>query len=373
MESYVYTILVVVIHFVTFVTGLSPIPNSSHSSHLFKAIPSKDFVVGQRLCREGGQGSWVQDSEPRVPLVPFGWNSITGRNGSYLAFNGRGLLYDNNGQDHKRILRLQRPSLLKFLWRPKDCELRNLSKSEVKTMLRGLWVHFDGDSLARDTYYDFLEALDVQGFLRSKVHVDQRLVAEGSNTLVTFGWNPSHGKGCITDVSWEGRGNGRLAPDVWIYTTGVWDLRWKTRGRTFVQRVECTLKLKPNNTLGIVRLNTIYLNTAHLHSMIEVSKGNPRLVAFNGLTLNLIAQYNANVGPFYLRQWHAMDPVPLVEPRPELSTDGLHYTGVGSRWFTLVLLNLVHTCDMLCTDRPMSNWTAEMRSSGNLPKLMALR
>lgn len=156
------------------------------------------------------------------------------------------------------------------------CDLVNLTKADVQRLLRGLWIHFEGDSLARDTYYDLLEALDCPDLQRNKTHDDQVATKLAHNTLVTIRFDPTKGSTCPKLGSWTSFGvKDRPYPDIWVYNTGLWDLLRRTKGRSFKRRMDCTLKLKPTFTLGIVRLNTLY----------AVNRtGNSRLGALNSVT-----------------------------------------------------------------------------------------
>jgi hypothetical protein len=134
----------------------------------------------------------------------------------------------------------------------------------------------------------------------------------------------------------------------------------------FRERISCILaeKARAPRTLTIARMNTVYAEED------KMAEANGKLRAYNAEWKSMVENFNCGkVG--YLDRVHVFDPVPLIESRPELSVDTVHYTGVGSRWFTLWLLNLVAACDERCAVTPMAKWTVETSCSVAAPAARA--
>ena len=54
-----------------------------------------------------------------------------------------------------------------------NCNYRIFNKRQVESALAGRWLHLDGDSLTRDTFYDLIEIFQDEMIIRSKSHDDQ--------------------------------------------------------------------------------------------------------------------------------------------------------------------------------------------------------
>jgi hypothetical protein len=301
-------------------------------------------------------GSWVrlEGGETAVPLVDYGWDSRDVTTKPPLAYGPDGLDFSSNGQGGSAPFMRHEPNeMLQWRWAPKGCALRNLTKREVQRMIGGLWIHLDGDSLQRDIYFDIAEALDGDNFQRVKAHED---ISYGlpDGTLLTMGWNPAFKPNC-DGAPWAGKHPTKAQPDVHIYNTGLWDIPHSTPMSDFRERIGCILaeKARAPRTLTIARMNTVYAEKD------KMAEANGKLRAYNAEWKSMVDAFNCGRGVGYLDRVHVFDPVPLIESRPELSVDTVHYTGVGSRWFTLWLLNLVAACDERCAATPMAKWTAE--------------
>jgi hypothetical protein len=278
-----------------------------------------------------------------------------------LAYGPDGLDFSSNGQGGSAPFMRHEPNeMLQWRWVPKGCALRNLTKREVQRMIGGLWIHLDGDSLQRDIYFDIAEALDGDNFQRVKAHED---ISYGlpDGTLLTLGWNPAFKPNC-DGAPWAGKHPTKAQPDIHIYNTGLWDIPHSTPMNDFRERIGCILaeKARAPHTLTIARMNTVYADK------VLSADANAKLRAYNAEWKSVVDAFNCGkVG--YLDRVHVFDPVPLIESRPELSVDTVHYTGVGSKWFTLWLLNLVAVCDERCAVTPMAKWATETSCGAAAP------
>lgn len=306
-------------------------------------------------CTEmDGAGAWkhLESGHTVVPLVDYGWDSRNVATKPLLAYGQHGLDFSSNGQGGgASIMRHSPNELLEWRWVPTRCEMRNLTKKDVQRIIGGLWIHFDGDSLQRDIFYDIAEALDGDNFQREKVHTDiSYSLPDG--TLLTLGWNPPDKPNC-NGAPWAGMHNTRTHPDIHIYNTGLWDIPRLTPITNFRERIKCILaeKTRAPRMLSIARLNTVYANEERVGA-------NAKLRAYNAEWKSMVDAFNCGRVSF-LDRVHIFDPIPMIETRPELSIDSVHYTGVGSRWLALGLLNLVATCDEWCATTPISKWAAE--------------
>lgn len=73
----------------------------------------------------------------------------------------------------------------------------------------------------------------------------------------------------------------------------------------------------------------------------DLQVANQRLQVLNRWAVEAIRRYNCGRDG-YLDRWHIADLAPAMYQRPELARfDRVHYTGVGSRHFTLMLLNVI--------------------------------
>lgn len=129
--------------------------------------------------------------------------------------------------------------------------------------------------------------------------------------------------------------------------TGLWDIPLNTPDAEYLQRLNCTLNAKPPGTLGIYRLNSMYSEAER----DDLHTANLRLQQLNRWTVEAIRRYNCG-REGYLDRWHIADFAPAMYQRPELARfDRVHYTGVGSRTYTLMLLNVIAEA----TER-LGNW-----------------
>jgi hypothetical protein len=244
-----------------------------------------------------------------------------------------------------------------------------LNVTGVDALLRGRWLHLDGDSVGRDIFFDISEAVrqgeGIAAVAREKAHADLDVTMGGAH--LTLGWNPADRPICEAETTWARqppRPEGPAAPDIWIYTVSLWELAKRPgEERTvadFRRRLECELDLKPPRTLGIFRGSTMYSEWVGATAACEAGPEacaemqarhsgftNPRLRNFTLAAREAIAAWNARTAPRGDSRWHTVDPWDMLfSRRNELGfrRDGIHYTGVGSRTMTHAILQVVAAC-----------------------------
>ena len=96
-----------------------------------------------------------------------------------------------------------------------------MTAGDVAALLHGRWIHIDGDSLARDTYFDLLQALDHGEVARVKAH--HNLSATYGATRVTMDFNSGNvplAERCAAPYSGQAAEN---FPHVWVYSLSLWE------------------------------------------------------------------------------------------------------------------------------------------------------
>ena len=335
-----------------------------------------------------------------MPLVPYNKSNAGLLNEDGFKFPGL------ENAPNKELF--QPASALGFEWQPEGCSYASpgMTADGVAQLLAGRWVHIDGDSLARDTYFDLLQAIEQGEVVRVKVH--HNLSATIGATRVTMDFNAG-------DVPLEQRcANPYVAgspaenfPHVWIYSLSLWDngargsssrscdlpicadgraLRYHYPPPPFAfpnpdfalrpphpshsracacaakepkdlptdedmtRIVTCALERKAPGTFGVIRLSSIFSGELDNPSNLRVRN-------FTVLARAAIAEYNAKIAvtggasAASTLPWHFWDPWDMLRTRRTevgFHVDGIHYTGVGSRTMTYGLLQLVAACDKFC-------------------------
>ena len=230
-------------------------------------------------CRPQCQGNyttagWEPTAKPIVPFVPFGWVESHSTAGA-LHFDASGYRYCSNGQGGVWHAVLKPLSSLKFNYVSGDaaCPYRTFDKASARACLAGKWIHMDGDSLARDQYYDMLELVGaLTSCVRIKTHNSQEFVYPDIGLRVSIGSMMSkdtgsfHRGAACPKPSWTRLANARFPePAVHVYETGLWFLNTggsSTTGlesdTTYTRRMRCVGQANPPGTLGIYRTTSPY-------------------------------------------------------------------------------------------------------------------
>ena len=327
----------------------------------------------ERACLDVLAGAWepLPDGTMAVPLVA--WNTTSSSN----AFTERGYEFSRGSEGYAPTWHSQPPAMLAWEWVPEGCAYAapELPPPALATLLAGRWLHFVGDSLMRDHFYDVMQAL-AGSVDRVKVH--HGLAADlAGNAAVTFdfitGGDPEwHLKEPCSErggaVSWAALPQvtaTRSAPDVLIYGIALWDLNYAIPHPEAVvsTRIACEIRRKPPQTLGILRLPAVYNEAGSAHPAIALYL-NELLRVFAAVARERVVEYNAEVvaaangAPVPAAAlWHIFDAFPVINPRrkePGFTHDSVHYPGVASSSVTHGMLNIVAGCDALCAPPPGS-------------------
>lgn len=311
------------------------------TEHLVESVkPQKVLFTSESV--EG----WRDVDSPVIPMVsPFeaGKNVHSGEDIFYDP--RRGYSFPCNGQNYKFNNIFYNTSVLSKVFNASQSH-QIFSQEDAARCIAGKWIQIDGDSLARDNFYDLTELFGMTWNEKSKSHADMvqkyanRELFENTlgfdqeqkegmeythagGTKISFGWDPTS-KSDGTPPSWYGE-NGKDCPDVWVYSTGLWD---NTKNTTFA-KYESRLKAVAQFDDSCVKTKVLRLTTPFAFGVAP---------QYNEYTIgyNRIAKLHLQPKGF-----KTLDTWPIVGSRPELSQDGVHYTGPGSKWITNELLNLI--------------------------------
>lgn len=293
------------------------------------------------------QYSWVTSEHPTVPLVDNGWMEIVDNN-TVLFLNGSGYQYCSNGQLKKwQTVRAPTNSLYQaYVPLQKQCQYPPLEKDLVLETLRGKWIHMIGDSLTRDSYYDLLEYLGAQSACsREKVHMDiqtiHTLKADNSHKIyISLSFNAAKHPSCthddfylsnVTGVTDHGERSFPAVPDFVIWSPGLWfrsPLR-KSQRPNMRKRLAClgNASLQFPSTKFIFRTTTPYAeHSTKFQSEIDL------IYSHNEEGIRIL---------WHNYKWNLLDTWTMLRKRGDLSVDGGHYTGVGSKTITYLLLEML--------------------------------
>lgn len=271
---------------------------------------------------------WKNTSHNIVPL--FGCSKDNSTNDK-KTFNGskcnqRGYIFAGN---HYGGIYYNPSNILQFELGSTKCHFKVYQDRDKNIFTKNnLWIHVEGDSVMRDIYYDFKEYFTKMYRPRVKIPHSHSFYING--TLLSFSSNPGTFtfpcKGLKTWKLYTQEYN-RSYPDVWIYNTGLHDIAvFNTTNNTYVQKMRCLNTFVDNRTLAIFRLTTpTGKNLDHRPVRYRVAELNK--IALNELDTRLWNIFDA----YYL----------LYNRRNELRVDGMHYSGVGSKWMTNMLLDII--------------------------------
>ena len=283
-------------------------------------------------------GTWVATDSPIVLGVPFGWNVTSSHANTDIFFDARGFKHCTNGQGGKWGTVLQAPEDLKFRHAPgcrgqAACAERIFDREAARACLRNKWVHMDGDSLVRDQFYDLLELLGAQPpCSREKSHQAHVRAVPELNMTLSQGFNPADHSAC-TPNEWHTIGRSarppRANPDVWLWSPGLWFMPDMPESAfdQFDKRLECVGRERGDTPLAIFRTTTPYAPPVS-------RRPNDALHAAQNTRARRVLQEKYG--------FHVLDAWGIMQPRrAALTMDGVHYTGVGSKWITNALLGQI--------------------------------
>eukprot|EP00747_Dinoflagellata_sp_TGD_P220105 gnl/TRDRNA2_/TRDRNA2_92114_c0_seq1.p1 gnl/TRDRNA2_/TRDRNA2_92114_c0~~gnl/TRDRNA2_/TRDRNA2_92114_c0_seq1.p1 ORF type:complete len:332 (+),score=11.24 gnl/TRDRNA2_/TRDRNA2_92114_c0_seq1:1-996(+) len=284
---------------------------------------------------------WENVDKPVVPTVsPFQGEKIWNSEEEIFFDPQRGYSFPANGQGGNWNNLFYTPDTLRYVF-VSNHSLRIFSKEEAATCLASKWVHIDGDSVSRDMFYDLNELFGMewgekekswndQEHIYAEIAPDSRSIVQGklNGTILSFGWDPSGQKDDAVP-SWYHK-HGERCPDVWVYTTGLWDHTKNNEEGTSFAHYTSRMKSVALFDHSCVKKKVLKYTTPYAER-INRAKRNTQSVEYN----RIAKQHLEAKGFLILDVWS------MLKARPDLTKDGVHYTGPGSKWTTNSLLNLV--------------------------------
>ena len=274
------------------------------------------------------------------------------------------------------------------------CEV--FGQAGAKRLLRGLWVHIDGDSLSREMFFDLVEMIEGSthpgmNCPRERTHPDRQYCGHGLR--ITFAWNYAFARApslasaeqagspvSVNETAWgllnlcSGH-RGICAPDVWIWSPGKWfgvyrppdptqfelmALRIKRMARRhaaqagtrFVLRTITPYRGHPSSMRSHAQGHFFELDYANTSNWTWFREPSHRLSAQEMSRLRLSQPPGGSLDDFHewiywtcrriFRENSLLDAWNMMATRQEaISGDGTHARGVLSKMVTNVLLNLV--------------------------------
>lgn len=276
---------------------------------------------------------WVSVATAVVPGVDKNWKYATEY--GELYFNDSGYQYCSNGQNHQwHTLFVDRPQLL---WMLAGQTVYN--KTKCIQCLANKWVHLDGDSLVRDQYYDLLELVGHQKPChRVKIHANQHIYIAEYNITITFGFNPGKSSKCPVQ-----RWPSHSRPDVWQWTAGLWFGSGRRLCNETMQEFEKRLECVGRDGQA-VGMKTILRTTTPYSLSYRYCGADEVCVQSRQWHNKLHAQQNKlAIGVLTKRyNFEILDAWKILYPRADnLTCDGTHYSGPGSKWLTNVFLQMM--------------------------------
>ena len=279
--------------------------------------------------------TWIKSDTPIVPGVPYGWKAYAPAVKAELHFDKRGYEYCSNGQGRFGWKTLNK-AIEVLKWRRPG---RVFTQNDTKACLKNMWLHMDGDSLSRDQYYDVLELLGAQApCSRAKTHEDQHIYITELNTFVSFGFNKATRSKCAPPTWKAFASTNWPSPNITVWSPGLWFNDKTDDAKTFQERLACVGKHSIPTARNVYRDSTPYT---------------PRTVRDQCALLNELHRYQNMWAHDILVKTHGfqwLNAWDMIEGRfANLTVDGVHVTGPGSKWITNRLLQLV------CDDHPLQD------------------
>jgi hypothetical protein len=173
-----------------------------------------------------GVGYWRNISVAVVPLVdPFD-GEVNHKNNESIFFDPviRGYSFPRNHQGKGKPTKTHNihysVDFLSRIWVSPEAPLVFTPSLAKACLSRFKWIHIDGDSLSRDTYYDIGELFGLGWNDKPKTQSDASQVY--ASTRITFGFDPTK-KPPESRLSWRSQAlPHQKCPDVWVYATGMY-------------------------------------------------------------------------------------------------------------------------------------------------------
>lgn len=278
--------------------------------------------------------TWVDSSDPILPLVaPFSITETNNNTGEPIYFDpSKGFSFPFNGQVGRIGNKFYPSELLRFqlegehLFDKQDA-LDCLSSAATKN--NKLWIHIDGDSLSRDSYYDIATTLYGMSWnARSKTLSDKEYTTKDIRLTFSSRTATNETANFRTTPNWvDIMTDDGSCPDVWMYSTGLWDHVYKTSLEHARQRTSALVSSQDHVQCvpyKILRLTAPY-------SFPKKFPMNKKTKEYNAIATEILSQHG----------FALLDMYTMMQARPDLTHDGTHYSGPGSLWVVNALLNMI--------------------------------
>lgn len=277
--------------------------------------------------------TWIDSSEAILPLVaPFSITETNNNTGEPIYFDpAKGFSFPFNGQVGRIGNKFYPADMLRFqlegehLFTKQDA-LDCLSSTTTKK--KKPWIHIDGDSLSRDSYYDIATTLYGMSWnARSKTLSDKEYTTEDIRLTFSSRTATNETANFRTTPNWVDSMTADGCPDVWMYSTGLWDHVYKTSLEHARQR---TLALvSSQDHLQCVPYKILRLTAPY--SFPKKFPMNKKTKEYNSIATEILSQHG----------FALLDMYTMMQARPDLTHDGTHYSGPGSLWVVNALLNMI--------------------------------
>lgn len=115
---------------------------------------------------------------------------------------------------------------LSYEWKPFCCAYRSFynppSDAETVSCIRDKWVHFHGDSVNRNLFYDFVFGMGETNVSYKKTHTNKFKFFSALNLTISMTWGPTYGvKMSARQIFSDNLQPGFDQPDIWIHNIGL--------------------------------------------------------------------------------------------------------------------------------------------------------
>lgn len=299
---------------------------------------SRTILKQSHDCSSVSNWLWQVTNRPILPLLGCAWTEENRTKAMHKSSrcDENGYVFTNNRFGTTHVFPIRH---LKYTLFSPQCKFQIFKPNEKALFLRNkLWIHLEGDSVMRDNYYDFKEYFTNTYSIREKIM--QNTSFSVNDTLVSFSCNiRNFSTGCNTLVTWKlfRSQYQKPYPDVWIYNSGLHDIQhFLITNETYKNKLKCLTEHVHAKTLALFKLTTPIANLI----LKQKRFGLNRIKELNNIAVNTLDQ----------SIWKVIDVWEMLNQRKnELTTDGIHYTGIGSKWTANIILDVIQK-HLKCTE-----------------------
>mmetsp|Transcript_28562 Transcript_28562/g.43152 ORF Transcript_28562/g.43152 Transcript_28562/m.43152 type:complete len:322 (+) Transcript_28562:662-1627(+) len=291
-------------------------------AHKYRWIDSKEAIVPLVEAFIGPRNSITQEM---IYYQPSHNLSSASAQSSQLPL---GYSFPCNGQGGRRNNIFYPIDRLEYRLEPTG---RIFSKNEAIACFqsKAKWIHIDGDSLSRDVLYDITELFGM-GWNEKKKALGDMEFTTGIRT--TFSGNTikiSPRPNWVESIQMD-QTQPQDCPDIWIYSSGLWDHPANTSETVYRKRTQALADYSNYSCVPykILRYTTPYQKQKSLKNL---NATNAVTMAYNAIAAEILAP----------KGFHVVNAYDMMESRGDLTHDGVHYTGPGSKWITNAILNII--------------------------------